>query len=37
MTKLPAFLQTPGVVDANETGRSELASAMISNGETPKI
>jgi len=37
ITSEPAFVQTASVVDANETGRPELACAAIGNGETPRI
>jgi hypothetical protein len=37
MTSPLAVLQTAGVVEANVTGRLELAGAAIGNGEIPRI
>jgi hypothetical protein len=37
ITRLLAVLHTAGVVEANVTGRPELACAAITNGETPEI
>ena len=37
VTRVPAVLHTPGVVEAMAIGRAEIVRAAIGNGEMPKI